>query len=216
MKTQAVLFIVLAFGLCWPAAALAEERFQEGVHYSELAAPPTLVNAADGRLEVGLFVWYGCGACALVDPLFTEWAAALPKNVAVYKRPVTYAEPWNMHARIFMTLEEMGREKEFHQKISETFASREGMVRSEADFEAFANTLGLDPKVFAATYHSAAVDKRLEDLNALLKAYDPPVVPSIVVDGRYLTDLGRVESPAELMELTEFLMKKARAVRDGQ
>ncbi len=178
-----------------------------------IAAPPALVEPGDGRLEVTLFFWYGCAACSLVDPGFTGWAAKLSDEVAVRKLPTTYVEPWNMHARIFMTLEEMGREKEVHRKIFEIFATPGGMVRSEDDFEAFAKTLGLDPKVFATTYASSAVDERMARLDEILKIYDPQVVPTIVVDGRYLTDLSRVEDPNEFLELTGYLLKKAQAAR---
>lgn len=214
MKTLGIFCVALAL-LLLPGAALAAERFEAGTHYLELPAPPVLLTPADGRLEVTLFFWYGCGACAIVDPAFTEWAAKQPKDLAIHSRPTTYAEPWNTHARIFMTLEEMGREAELHEKVFQTLQSPDGMVLSEDDFPKFAKTMGLYPKIFAKTYKSAAVDKRMESLAAILKVYDPQVVPSIVIDGRYMTDLGRVEDPAELLELTEMLVKKARVARSG-
>lgn len=214
MKTKAaLLFAVLLFG---SLPGWAAERFEAGVEYLDLASPPTLVAPDDGRVEVTLFFWYGCGACALADPAFTEWARGQPQTVAIAKLPTTYAEPWNMHARIFMTLEEMGVEKNVHLKIFEAFKTPEGMVRTEDDLPDFAKSMGLDADAFMTAYKSAAVDTRMERLMKLVEAYNPQVVPSIVVDGRYITDLGRVEDPTELLELVDVLIEKAEKTRAAQ
>ncbi len=211
MKIRTVFLAVFLLALNIAARATAAGPFEEGRHYTELPAPKTFFKAGDERLEIVMFFWYGCGACALLDPVFTEWAETAPENVRVVKLPTTYVEPWNMHARIFMTLEEMGRERDLHEKIFEAFKNPAGMARAESDLESFAERMGLEPEEFMRVYRSAAVDGRMESLEEIVETYNPPVVPALVVDGRYLTDLGQVDGPAELLELAEFLLKKAGA-----
>ncbi|UQZ90825.1 hypothetical protein C4J81_17065 [Deltaproteobacteria bacterium Smac51] len=209
MKTKIPFLITLAL-LFLPLTALAQEDFKLGGNYMELPAPATRINPDDARLEVTLFLWYGCGACSLVDPIFEAWAEEQPEDVATRVLPTTWVEPWNMHARIFMTLEEMGLEKDLHRKVFETFKTREGMPRSEDDLPAFAKAMGLDPETFMKTYKSKEVSGRMEWLDGILKVYNPDAVPAIVVDGRYLTNLGLVEDPSRFMELTGQLVEKVR------
>jgi len=71
-----------------------------------------------------------------------------------------------------------------------------------------AKKAGIKPEQFVATAKSFSVDANCRRADQLVKAYKITGTPSIVVNGRYLVNLGSTKSESELIELVNWLVAK--------
>ncbi|MGA1730246.1 MAG: hypothetical protein ACO4B5_08430, partial [Steroidobacteraceae bacterium] len=91
-----------------PTAGLPS-RWQQGKHFTALpAAQP--VSVAPGQVEVTEIFWYGCGHCFTLEPQLEAWErGAKPDYVKVVRLPVVWNEVTREDARLFYTLEALGK-----------------------------------------------------------------------------------------------------------
>ena len=200
----------------WPAisVALAETSdFQLGREYVELPPYPA---GSDDRIEVIEFFWYGCPHCYTVEPQIKAWAAKLPSDVKFIHLPAKFSPPADFHARIFMTLEALELAPEAHDKVFRIFQDEGRSINDYTALPDLAKDLKLDPKAFVAAFDSPAVQARMDTLDELMKAYDLPGVPAMVVAGKYRFDIGTAHGPEGLLKLADHLIEQERRARSGK
>ena len=94
----------------------APTLWQEGVNYTRLVpGQPTSVPA--GQVEVLEFFWYGCPHCFAIDPLVESWKKAKPAYITFSRVPVMWSEAHRSTARLYYTLESMGKLDQLHGEI---------------------------------------------------------------------------------------------------
>ena len=99
------------------APAPASTAWQDGVNYARLVpAQPTSVPA--GQVEVLEFFWYACPHCYALDPLVAAWEKSKPSYISFSRVPVLWNEGHRSLARLFYTLESMGKLNQFHAGLS--------------------------------------------------------------------------------------------------
>src|SRR5215468_1216902 len=94
-----------------PAAGqLPAGKWQAGVNYRPLVpAQPT--EAPPGKVEVVEVFWYGCPHCYALDPYIESWRKTKPSWIEFHRVPVTWQPVHQSHARLFYTLEALGKEE---------------------------------------------------------------------------------------------------------
>ena len=142
-------------------AALAP--YTEGTHFERLETPQD-TQASDGEVEVRLFFIYGCGHCAMIEPMMNRWVAGAPENVRFIRMPVS---SWNqtagIHARIFWTLANLRatgaltdtESEAIHAAVFETIHDREIRLVREEEIRAFFAREGVDPSDFDTAWNSS-------------------------------------------------------------
>jgi thiol:disulfide interchange protein DsbA len=211
------IFCIWALGLAalgvWPGAVFAAQEetqdFQPGREYVELKKP-LLAEPGDSRLEVIEFFWYGCPHCYAIESQVDAWAAKLPPDVNFIRLPAKFNPPVDFHARIFLTLESLGQGPEIHAKVFRIFQDEGRFINDSEDLPGLAKDLKIDPKVFVLAFNSPAVEARMEALDKLMKAYDLPGVPAMVVTGRYRFDIGTARGPNGMLRLADHLIDRER------
>jgi protein dithiol oxidoreductase (disulfide-forming) len=194
------------------ATLSAPTPWQEGVNYTLLVpAQPTAVPS--GQVEVLEFFWYACPHCYALDPLVEAWKKTKPAYISFSRVPVMWNEGHRSLARLFYTLESMGKLNELHLAIfKEIHVKNDPLGRfgnddakSERIQTAFVQTQGVSAEAFKAAYHSFAVETELQRADQLVQRYRITGVPTFVVNGKYVADVGTAQGEERLMALVSDL-----------
>ena len=138
----------------------APSPWQDGVNYTRLVpAQPTAVPA--GQVEVLEFFWYACPHCYALDPLVESWRKTKPPYITFSRVPVMWGEGHRSLARLFYTLESMGKLDELHTAIfKEIHVKSDPLVdlnndeaQSERIQTAFVTKLGVPEAAFHGRAH---------------------------------------------------------------
>jgi thiol:disulfide interchange protein DsbA len=191
------------------SAAATVGSWQDGVNYTRLVpAQPTAVPA--GQVEVLEFFWYACPHCYQFDPLVESWKRTKPAYVSFSRVHVMWSEGHRSLARLFYTLESMGKLDQLHGEIfREIHVNSEALVAAnpsnQAETEriqsAFVRRFGISESDFKNAYHSMSVDLALQRADELVQRYRIDGVPRFVVNGKYIADVASAGTPERLMSL---------------
>jgi len=214
---RVILIAVLAVILS-ASAILAEDipdvkDFQMGREYFELPSPRVLAEKDDGRLEVVAFFWYNCGTCYSIDSDITAWAKTLPSDVRFVRMPFAYNPTLDVHARIFFTLQALGQGHEADLAVFNLFQDKRDPVHEPEQLPKLAKALKINEADLIKAYNSPEVSANMAQMHKLLKAYNLQGVPSMVINGKYLFDIGTTHGPEGYFKLADILIDKERQAK---
>jgi thiol:disulfide interchange protein DsbA len=207
---NALLAAVASTATAAPAAAASQ--WQEGVNYTRLVpAQPTAV--APGQVEVLEFFWYACPHCYALDPLVEAWRKTKPAYISFSRVPVMWNENHRQLARLFYALDSMGKLEALHSAIfKEIHVKNDPLVDPSLDEAAterlqtaFVQSQGVAADAFRTAYHSFGVETDLQRADQLTMRYRVSGVPTFVVNGKYVADVGTAQGEEHLMPLVSFL-----------
>lgn len=195
---------------------------QNGVEYLTLEAPqPTDTGS---KVEVIEFFGYFCPACHAFDPALKAWSGKQGANIVFKRVAVGYNSAAAPQQKLFYTLSAMGRLDELHARIFHAVqVERQPMRRDEQVFD-FVEKNGIDRAQFIELYRSAAIDSYGRAASELQTLFKIDGVPTIAIDGRYITSMSMVAkgmdknvSPAQLqaatLQVMDALVAKAKRER---
>ncbi|RPI58534.1 MAG: thiol:disulfide interchange protein DsbA/DsbL [Lysobacterales bacterium] len=195
-----------------PAQAPTTGRFQMGAHYTRLS-PTQPTSSNPDQIEVAEVFWYGCPHCFAFDPLLEQWREQQPDYVNFVRIPAVWNPLLQLHARAFHTAEALGKGAEMHTELFREIHERGNMLDSEAKLQEFFSRFGVDAAAFKTTFDSFAVQAKLQRADELNRRYRIQSVPTIVVNGKYVTDGPQVDSYEVLLELVDELVAAEREAR---
>lgn len=188
------------------SAQLPAGKWRAGTHYVPVSpAQPTSVDA--GQVEVLELFWYGCPHCYELDPFLQGWKKNKPSYVKLVPVPVTWGPVHRAHARLFYTLEALGKLDALHGKVFDAIHKQgEYLVdRDEAQTRrlqlAFAKANGISEADFNRAYDSFGVNAALQRAEDITRRYRVEGVPVLYVNGKYQTDVGMAGGHGPLVEL---------------
>ena len=175
--------------------------------------PPRPVATGE-RIEVIEFFYYGCPICYELEPHLTRWLATqAPAYVALRRIPALSSEGWETFAKLYFTLEAIGEISRLNWPVYDNFHfDGKHLNEEKVMFEWVAHN-GVDAKKFAEIYSSPAIQAKLAQSRELMKAYDVRGVPTIIVDGKYMTSARLAGGTRELMQVVDELVRQARSER---
>ena len=157
-----------------------------GVHY-EVIKPAQPTSAPDGKVEVTEFFWYGCPHCFKFEPYVESWLKQKSENVTFKRIPAMLNPKWESHARAYYAAEVLGITNKIHEPLFIALHVEKKRIFKEEDILNFVEGLGVDRKKFAGAYHSFAVSAKIQHSKKLGRAYNLSGVPSVIINGKYLT-----------------------------
>jgi len=191
------------------AAAAGGIQWQDGVNYTRVVpAQPTNIGA--GQVEVLEFFWYACPHCYSLEPTLSTWLKNKPPYITFTRVPVQWNEGHRSLARLFYTLDSMGKLNDLHSEIFKEIQENgdpligpdpNNAAAAERVQLAFIKKLGLSDADFEKAYHDMNVETALQRADQLVQRYRITAVPNFVVNGKYITDVGMAGSPDRLMSL---------------
>jgi protein dithiol oxidoreductase (disulfide-forming) len=191
------------------AATTVSNSWQDGVNYTRIVpAQPTAAPA--GQVEVLEFFWYACPHCAALDPLVESWKKTKPAYITFTRVHVLWSEGHRSLARLFYTLESMGKLDQLHAEIfREIHVNNDPLIAANPNNTAeteriqsdFVRRFGISESDFKNAYHSMSVDLALQRADELVERYRVDAVPRFVVNGKYIADVASAGTPERLISL---------------
>lgn len=206
-----IFFAVATFALF--ASASTAAPLVEGKNYARIANPQPVETGK--KIEVIEFFSYGCPHCAALEPYLDTWLAKLPPDVAFRRVPVMFQQRWVPLAKIYYTLDALGVEAKLSPEVFKAIHGTGTALWDTKPFLDWAASNGLDRKKVEDVFTSFAIDGKMKRAMQLAQQYQIQSVPTVVVDGKFITASDRVGSHENLPPAIDELIAKARAERKG-
>jgi thiol:disulfide interchange protein DsbA len=204
-KRLIVLFALLSLsGL----AAAQGQKIEEGFDYRIL--PIAQPVETKGKVEVIEFFWYGCPHCYDFEPELSAWVKRQPKDVAFRRVPVAFRDDFLPHSQLFYALEAMGKGDALNEKVMYAMHKENKRLLTENEIADWVASQGVDRNTFLATYRSFAVVSKARAAKQLAEAYRIEGVPTIVMQGKYVTSPSIAGSKAKAIAVMDYLEEKIR------
>ena len=207
MKRLTMPFLALLAWFAMSAASAAEPV--EGKDYVRLKNVQPVETGK--KIEVIEFFSYGCPHCNDLEPILDAWLAKLPPDVQFRRVPVMFQQRWEGLAKIYYTLDAMGDEARLSPEVFKAIHANGLPLYEDKAFFDWAAGRGLDRTKVAEIYGSFAVNSKFNRAKALARAYNIQSVPTVVIDGKFVTASDRVGTHAALPPVLDALIVKARA-----
>jgi thiol:disulfide interchange protein DsbA len=211
---------------CLLAAAVSGSAFaspanpQNGVDYITLAQPQP-VQAVGKKVEVIEFFMYHCPVCNGLEAGFEEWVKKQGDRIQVRRIHMPYTGAADPEAHLYLTLEALGRLDDMHAKVFNAVHQQRIRLNQDAAIIDWASKNGIDRASFLGAWNSFGVQARLRGLERVIASYQVESVPTIIVDGKYMTspsmahDSLKTNNPQEMFQATlqiaDALVAKAAA-----
>lgn len=163
---------------------------------------------ASGPVEVVEYFSWACIHCRNLDPLIDEWRAGMPDGVNFRRVHVSYSGPLRVLARTHVALLRHGALEANHQRIFRAIHDRNRQFLTAEAMADFVDGYGIDRAAFLASARSAAIAAAVEREAEAYAAVGIAAVPALVVDGKYVINLGagRKQAIDALGDLVEELL----------
>ena len=198
---------LLAFAMFSGAASA---QLVEGKNYERIANPQPVETGK--KIEVLEFFSYGCPHCAALEPYLDKWLDKLPPDVAFRRVPVMFQPRWVALAKIYYTLDALGEAKRSPDVFKAIHQSGKELWDKKPRLE-WATSEGIDAKKFEEVFDSFAIDGKVKRAMQLAQEYRIQAVPTVIVDGKFVTSSDRVGTHANLPAAIDELVAKARTER---
>jgi protein dithiol oxidoreductase (disulfide-forming) len=183
-------FALAALSLSFIAAsagAVATDPAQ-GVEYDVL--PQAQPTDAGKKVEVIEFFWYSCPHCNAFEPSLAEWVKKQGDNIVFKRVPVAFRSSFAPQQRLYYTLEAMGKLDDMHRKVFHAIHNEKVALDTDSQITDFVVKQGIDKQKFTDLYNSFGVQTKVRRAAQLQESYHIDGVPTVIVDGRFVTSPG--------------------------
>ena len=156
------------------------------------------------------FFWYGCPHCYNLEPTMDRIEADLEKDTKVVKLPVALRDSWIPHAKLYYALKQMDKIDQVHNLIFEEIHLEDNRLNTEQQMIDFLGKHGVDTEKFIEKYNSYGTEARIKKASNLAKKYQIDSVPTIIINGKFLTSGSYVSSYDELYSVVNLLVERER------
>jgi thiol:disulfide interchange protein DsbA len=217
--------LLLLAVLLLPTPLLAQLRFQEGRHFTPVAVPQASGLAPAGKIEVIEVFSYACGGCNSYQGQVEQLKAGLPADAVITFVHAGFREGWETFQRAHLTAQRLGIADRNHARLFAAvwqtaefpyFDKATGRPRSPApvirDFARFyAKGGGVTEADFVKLSISPEIEAALKRTDGLVRGWQVPSTPALVVAGRYLINMDELSTHEDLRALTSFLISLERS-----
>lgn len=186
-------------------------EYKDGVDYRTLRTP-VLTDAGKGEIEVASIFWYGCPHCYTLEPIVDRWKKSLKDDIRFVRRPGFFGPNlWKTHAQLYYTVHNMGIEDKVHEGIfNEVQNKRNYLQDSDAMADFLNQRYGIGKQEFKSQFKSFGVNHQLQQAFTKIKGYELTGVPALVIDGRYVIEIGMAGSLGNVPLIADYLIAKVQ------
>ncbi|BDT79906.1 thiol:disulfide interchange protein DsbA/DsbL [Polynucleobacter yangtzensis] len=184
------------------------QKIEEGFDYRIL--PIAQPVETKGKVEVIEFFWYGCPHCYDFEPELSSWVKRQPKDVVFKRVPVAFRDDFMPHSQLFYALEAMGKGDALNEKVMYAMHKENKRLLTEPEIADWVASQGIDRNTFLATYRSFAVISKARAAKQMAEAYRIDGVPTIVMQGKYVTSPSIAGTKAKAILVMDYLEEKIR------
>jgi len=166
-----------------------------------------------GKTEVIEFFGYWCPHCNELEPSLEAWVKKLPADVNFRRIPVAWQAMHQPFQQLYYALEAMGVSPEFHGKVFRAVHGDRLRLETDAGLAAFAGANGLDKTKLADLMKGFTVASKCQTATKAFKTFGIDGVPTLVVDGRYITSPALAGGEAPVFDVLDALIRKGKSAR---
>tara|TARA_B100000927_G_scaffold65220_1_gene51416 strand:+ start:10277 stop:10891 length:615 start_codon:yes stop_codon:yes gene_type:complete len=156
------------------------------------------------------FFWYGCPHCFNLEPTMNQIEADLDKDTVLIKIPVSLRDTWQNHAKAYFALKQMNLDDDLHDKLFEEIHIKAQRLDTKDSLSQFVSNNGYNAKKFEELFDSFGTEIRMNKASRLARKYQINSVPTLVINGKYMTSGSYVSSYDELVDVVNLLVEKER------
>lgn len=207
-----ILFTALVF-----QTAIAAPLFEEGKDYQVIANNPSIPSFPKDTVTVTEFFSYGCPWCYELEPQIQKWLASKPTHVAFNRIPVIFEKNWDYYAKAYYIAQALGIERQITPKLFNAIQEKNKVLGSDLAMQNFFIKEGIKKSVAQNAFEaSPTLDAEIKQGLQLMQAYQLYVVPSVVVDGKYKTDLQMAGDNKRFIAIVQYLVDKRKTEKKIQ
>jgi thiol:disulfide interchange protein DsbA len=189
-----------------------QAQFLEGVEYTRLVPQPVETGS---KIEVREFFGYSCPHCFSLEPAIERWLKTMPKNAQYIRTPAVFNERWAVHARAYYAFETLGITATMHYALFHALHADKRALNDADSLAAFVAEKGGNRAAFLDAYNSFGMQASLNRALQSARAFNIDSVPTLIVDGKYMTNATLAGGYDRLMQVVDFLVKKSAAERSA-
>lgn len=181
---------------------------QSGLPYK--VVDPPMPTGDKSKVEVLEFFWFGCPHCYAFEPAINGWADNKPDYVSFVREAPPLNPGWEQHSRTFYAAKLLGiADGMFDQTFDRIHKSRQPM-RDPRKIAKFIESLdlGVNAEKFEKTMKSFAVNTAMNRSITRAQQAGINAVPSIVINGKYLTGNTLAGSHQGIIDVINELVEK--------
>ncbi len=169
------------------------------------------------KIEILEFFHYGCPHCRDFDPLAEAWSKKLPADVSFRQVPAIWNNPQLQGlARLFYAADVSGNLHALHPKVFAAVQDEKRPLHTEEGVRDWIAGKVSDPAKFMDAYKSFGVNSMLQRADQLARAMQIRGVPTLAVDGRFLTSASMAGSHESALKVVDQLIERVRKERGGK
>jgi thiol:disulfide interchange protein DsbA len=193
---------------CLAFATAAFAQAPNGQPYVNVSPPQPPESGT--KVEVIEFFWYGCPHCYNMESMVQAWSKKLPADVAFKRVPAYTNDVWGIGAKIYYTLEAMGKLDEMHGKVFDAIHKDRVNLNSDKTRNEWLAKNGVDIAKYAEVEKSFTVATRLQRAKQLAANYKLDGVPRFTVNGKWATGPEYAGPPDKILATVDQLVVMAR------
>jgi len=190
------------------APAWSQGAPAEGTQFTRI--DPPVPTQAPGKVDVLEFFSYACPHCNAFEPSLDAWAKKLPADVAFRRVPVPFLMNAELFQRTYFALESLGMVDAMQRKIFAAVHVDRLRLDSANDVAALVAKNGGDSAKFLEAMKSFGVANGVTRAKKMTADYKIDSVPSIAVQGRFVTSPAQAGSPEKALQVADFLIQRSR------
>ena len=168
------------------------------------------VDVKGRNIEVIEFFWYGCPHCYDFDPTLQAWLSKQGKDVVFKRVPIAFRDDFLPHSQIYYAFEAIGKKDTYTRKVMDAINVEHRQLLKDAVISEWVAKQGVDVNAFMTAYKSFSVLTKAKSANKIGESYRIDGVPTVAIDGKYLTSPSIAGSKDNAIEAMDFLVAKAR------
>lgn len=168
------------------------------------------VEVKGRNIEVIEFFWYGCPHCYDFDPTLQAWLSKQGKDVVFKRVPIAFREDFLPHSQMYYAFEAIGKKDAYTRKVMDAIHVEHRQLLKESEISEWVAKQGVDVNAFMTAYKSFSVVTKAKAANKIGESYRIDGVPTVAIDGKYLTSPSIAGGKNNAIEAMDFLIAKAR------
>jgi thiol:disulfide interchange protein DsbA len=195
--------------LLFARTSLAADQYDQ---YYRTVVPPQPTTTGD-KIEVMEFFWYGCPHCYHFESYIHKWLQTKPADVAFVRMPAVLNQSWIPHAKAYYAAIKLGVLDRIHTPLFNAIHRDRKPIFTEAKLKEFFVSQGIDGDAFTKAYNSTEVAIKIKQAYLMARNFKITGVPTMVVDGKYVTSASMTGSFDKMIDTVNYLIKKVRQER---
>ena len=196
-------YIFMVFALLMAPLANAAADFKEGVEYT------TVEGVASPEPEVMEFFSYVCPHCDSFEPLLAKLQERLPE-VTLKKNPVAFlgGDMGPVLQRAYAAAVLLKVEDKLTPVLFDAMIRAKKKPKNLADIKALFVANGVAEKKFDSVINSFVLNGQISQYDKATARFQVNSTPTIIVNNKYLIDMGEVGSEERFYQVVEYLINK--------